>query len=76
MSAISKIRSLVNILSFTDKEIGEFMNADFQDFEDGIQYFIAINNKIKCLITRNTRDFQKANISILTPKEFLQTLKI
>lgn len=76
ISAISKIRSLVIVLSFTDKEIGESINAEFQDFEDGIQYFIAINNKVECLITRNTKDFQKASISILTPKEFLQALKI
>ena len=74
--AISKIRSLVTVLSFNDKEIGESINAEFGDFEDGAQYFIAINNKIDCIITRNTKDFQKANISILTPKEFLLALKI
>lgn len=74
--AISKIRSVVTVLSFTDKEIGKSINAEFSDFEDGVQYFIAINNKIDFIITRNTKDFQKANISILTPKEFLLTLKI
>ncbi|MEK7449236.1 MAG: PIN domain-containing protein [Planctomycetota bacterium] len=74
--AISKIRSLVTVLSFTDKEIGESINAGFGDFEDGVQYFIAVNNKIDCIITRNTKDFQKASITILTPKEFLQILKI
>lgn len=74
--AIGKIRSLITVLSFTDKEIGESINAEFGDFEDGAQYFIAINNKIDCIITRNTKDFLKANISILTPKEFLLTLKI
>lgn len=73
--AIGKIRSLISILPFTDKEIGESINAEFQDFEDGIQYFIAVNHKINCLITRNIKDFRKATISILTPREFLQTLK-
>lgn len=76
VQAISKIRSLITILPFTDKEIGESINAEFKDFEDGVQYFIAINHKIDYLITRNRKDFQKANISVLTPKEFLQTLKI
>jgi predicted nucleic acid-binding protein len=76
IQAISKIRSLVTVLSFTDKEIGGSINAEFGDFEDGVQYFIAVNNKIDCIITRNTKDFQKASISVLTPKEFLQTLKI
>lgn len=75
IQAIGKIRSLVSILPFTDKEIGESINAEFKDFEDGIQYFIAVNHKIDCLITRNTKDYRKANISILTPKEFLQSLK-
>ena len=76
IQAISKIRSLIAILPFTDKEIGESINAEFKDFEDGVQYFIAVNHKIDCLITRNTKDFQKANIGILTAQEFLKTLKM
>lgn len=76
VEAIGKIRSLIKVFPFTDKEIGESINAEFSDFEDGLQYFIAINNKINCVITRNTKDFKKSNISVLTPKEFLQTLKI
>ena len=76
IQAINKIRSLIAILPFTDKEIGQSINAEFKDFEDGVQYFVAVNHKIDCLITRNTKDFQKANIGILTAKEFLQTLKI
>jgi len=75
VQAIGKIRSLVSVLPFSDKEIGESLNAEFRDFEDGVQYFIAVNHKIDCLVTRNTKDYQKANISVLTPKEFLQTLK-
>ncbi|MEI6614841.1 MAG: PIN domain-containing protein [Chrysiogenales bacterium] len=76
IQAIRKIRSLIAILPFTDKEIGEAINAEFKDFEDGVQYFIAVNHKIDCLITRNTKDFQKANIGILTAQEFLKTLKM
>lgn len=76
IQAVNKIRSLVDILPFTDKEIGESLNAEFDDFEDGVQYFIASHHKIDCLITRNTKDFKKARISILTPKEFLQTRMI
>jgi len=76
IEAIGKIRSLVKVLPCTDKEVGESINAEFSDFEDGLQYFIAINNKIDCVITRNTKDFKKSSISVLTPKEFLQTLKI
>jgi predicted nucleic acid-binding protein len=76
IEAISKIRSIVKILPFSDKEIGESINAEFADFEDGLQYFIAQNHKIDCIITRNTKDFRKSNIGIFSPKEYLKTIKI
>jgi hypothetical protein len=31
---ISKLRSILNILPLTDKEIGESINSDIKDFED------------------------------------------
>lgn len=76
IEAINKICSLVKVLPFTDKEIRESIEAEFNDFEDGIQCFIALNHKIDCLITRNIKDFKKARLSILTPNEYLQTIKI
>lgn len=76
IQAISKIRSIIKVLPLTDKEIGESINAEFKDFEDGAQYFAAVNNAIGCLITRNVRDFKKATISILTPEEYLRMLEV
>ncbi len=74
--AISKIRSIIKVLPFTDKEIGESINGGFKDFEDGVQYFISVNNKISHLITRNVKDFKKANISVLSPQGYLQSQNI
>ena len=48
---ISKLRSILTILPFTDKEIGESLNSKIKDFEDGIQYFIAINNGLDTITT-------------------------
>ena len=76
IDAIRKIRAIVTVLSFTDKEIGESINAEFRDFEDGVQYFIALNSKIEYIVTRNVRDFKKGSLNILTPAEYLKTLKI
>ncbi len=76
LQSISKIRSIIKVLPFTDKEIGESINGGFKDFEDGVQYFISINNKISSLITRNIKDFKKANISVLSPQDYLQSLNV
>ena len=76
LQSISKIRSIIKVLPFTDKEISESINGGFRDFEDGVQYFISVNNKISHLITRNIKDFKKANISVLSPHGYLQSLNV
>jgi predicted nucleic acid-binding protein len=75
IEAVQKIRSYIDVLPVTDKEIGESIEAGFRDFEDGIQYFVCVNHKIDCFITRNVKDFKKASITVLTPKEWLETLR-
>jgi hypothetical protein len=76
LQSISKIRSIIKVIPFTDKEIGESINGGFKDFEDGVQYFISVNNKISHLVTRNIKDFKKANISVLSPQDYLQSLNV
>jgi len=76
LKTISKLRSILNVLPFTDKEIGESLNSKFKDFEDGVQYFIALNNNINNLITRDISDYRDLDINVLTPKDFLNLEKI
>jgi predicted nucleic acid-binding protein len=76
LKTVSKLRSILEVLPLTDKEIGEALNSSIKDFEDGIQYFIAINNKISNLITRNISDYKALDINILSPKDFLNLERI
>ncbi|MHB1377115.1 MAG: PIN domain-containing protein [Candidatus Humimicrobiaceae bacterium] len=76
LKTISKLRSILNVLPFTDKEIGESLSSDIDDFEDGVQYFIALNNSMNSLITRNISDYKGLDINVLTPKDFLNLEKI
>ena len=73
---VSKLRSIMTVLSFTDKEIGESLNSNFKDFEDGIQYFISINNGLDTIITRNISHFKNVDIHIFMPHDFLNLKKI
>ena len=69
---LRKFKVLVEILSLDDK-ITELAlsDGDFPDFEDGLQYYSAIENRIDVIITRNKKDFKNSKIPILTAKEFL-----
>ena len=73
---ISKLRSILTILPFTDKEIGESLNSDINDFEDGVQFFIAVNNGINTIITRNIKDYRNVNINVFLPSDFMNLDKI
>ncbi len=50
------------------------LNSNFNDKEDGLQYFTAVANKMDFLITRDKKDFKHANgkVPILSPKEFFE----
>ena len=73
---ISKLRSILTVLPFTDKEIGESLNSGFKDFEDGVQYFITVNNKLDIIITRNISDYKNVDINVFMPNDFLNLKKI
>jgi len=45
-------------------------NSEFKDFEDGVQYFCAKENKVDLIMTKNKKDFKNSNITIISANEF------
>ena len=68
---LRKFKLLVRITPLNEKIIDLALNSDFDDFEDAIQYFSALQNEIKILLTRNLKDYKKAQISVLTAQDFI-----
>jgi len=68
-----KFKTLVTVLSVTDKVIDLALSSDFKDFEDAIQYFTATKNNIKTLLTRNLKDYKSAEIPVMTAEHFLKS---
>lgn len=72
-SILRKFKLLVDVLPLDDKVISLALNdTDFEDFEDGLQYFSAIENDQDIIITRNLKDFKKSTIPVMTAKQFLK----
>lgn len=67
-----KFKTLVTVLSVTDKIVELGLSSDFKDFEDAMQYFTATENNIKILLTRNLKDYKNAEISVMTAEQFLK----
>jgi hypothetical protein len=68
---LRKFKVLVMVAPLTEKVIDLALNSEFSDFEDAIQYFSALQNEIEVLITRNLRDYRKAQITVLTAQDYV-----
>jgi len=69
---LRKFKLIVSVLPMNDKILDLALNSDFEDLEDAIQYYTAIENKIKILITRNLNDFKSATIPVMTAEEYVK----
>lgn len=72
---LRKFKVLVDLLPLNDK-ITELALSDesFPDFEDGLQYYSALENNVDIIITRNKKDLKNSRLPVLTSKEFLTSL--
>ena len=62
---------ILNVIGVDKDTIRDALKTGLKDFEDSIQISAARFNKLDCIITRNSRDFEKADISIFTPDDYL-----
>lgn len=73
-SVLRKLRLILKVLPLNDKIIDLALNDDmFTDFEDGIQYFMALENQQDVIITRNLKDFKNSKLPAMTAKQFIES---
>lgn len=68
---LRKFKILVKIVQIDDKIIDLALNSDFNDFEDAIQNYCALENDCNILLTRNLKDYKKAQITVMTAQDFI-----
>ena len=68
---LSETLKVVKILSVTAEDIQRAFNLDWKDFEDAVQYSVALSNGIDAIITRNMKGFSQAEVKICTPEEII-----
>jgi len=75
-SVLRKLRLILKILPLDDKIIGLALNDEtFSDFEDGLQYFTAIENEQEIIITRNLKGFKNSKMPTMTAKQFIEMIE-
>ena len=67
-----RFKTIVQVTAVDDKIIELALGSNFKDFEDAIQYYCAINNGFKTLLTRNLKDYKAAKIPVMTAESYLK----
>lgn len=70
--ALLKLNTLVTVNNVDEKIIELSLASEFSDFEDAIQYYCAIENNFKTILTRNLKDYKKASIPVMTAESYLK----
>jgi predicted nucleic acid-binding protein len=71
---IRRFLMLTKVLSLSEKTISLALNdIAFKDFEDGLQYYTAVENNLDAIITRDLKDFKASGIPVMTASEYLSS---
>ncbi|MCH7414503.1 PIN domain-containing protein [Belliella sp. R4-6] len=74
-SVLRNLRLILNILPLNDGIIGLALEDEkFSDFEDGLQYFTALEYRQDMIITRNLKDFKNSKLPTMTAKQFIEMI--
>ena len=74
IAKLDSLSKLLAVLKVDDQNIRDAIESGFPDFEDSIQYFCALDcKKVEVIITRNTKDYKKSNLPVMTPGDFLKS---
>ena len=72
--SLRKLRIIIDVISVNAKEVDLALNSELSDFEDALQYFTALDNKIEFIITRNIRDYKNPKLIVQTPQQYIEGL--
>ena len=77
VARLSKLLTILDILSMDREIVLQALSSGFKDFEDALQHFTAAKTGfITCIVTRNVKDYAKSEIGVLSPEDFLKSFSL
>lgn len=71
---LNQLLSLVGLLDTSAEGIFHAILSDVTDFEDAVMIETAKRTQVDCIVTRNTKDYAKSQISVYDPDDFMKNL--
>ncbi len=72
---LDALSEMTEVADVTKAIIKQSLKSSMRDFEDAIQYYCALGlSNIDCIVTRNSKDFKKSNLPVMSPEEVLSLI--
>ena len=68
---LRELLKIVLIAGVSGDEIRNALALSWRDFEDSVQYSVALLQEMDGIVTRNPSDYKEAEIKVMRPEEFL-----
>lgn len=69
---LKRLLMVVSVAAVSEREIQNALNLAWGDFEDSVQYSVALLNEMDGIVTRNPSDYQETNMRIWLPEQALE----
>ena len=73
---LERLLKIVSVAAVSEQEIRNALNLTWADFEDSVQYSVALLNEMDGIVTRNPGDYQEANMRIWLPEQVLELFAV
>ena len=73
---LERLLKIVSVAAVSEQEIRNALNLTWADFEDSVQYSVALLNEMDGIVTRNPDDYQEANRRIWLPEQVLELFAV
>lgn len=71
---LKNLLTIVSVAGVTEQEISDALGLEWNDFEDSVQYSVALLQEMDGIITRNPADYKASEIQVWLPEQALSVI--
>jgi predicted nucleic acid-binding protein len=71
---LRKFKVLCEISKLDETIVEKGLNSNFDDFEDSLQYFCAVDSGSEIILTRNAKDYKNSLLPVMSAEEFIKSI--
>lgn len=71
---LRKFKVLCEVSKIDETIVEKGLNSNFEDFEDSLQYFCAVDSESEIILTRNPKDYKNSLIPVMSAEEFIKSI--